>query len=143
MQVRGKGSKNRIAVVPGQALHALQDYLAVRGLGSIQEAPPGAPLLASSLDPMEPIGYQALYEHVKGWLVKAVQASSLPANERERLARAMTHWLRHTFGTRAIARQVPLDVIQAQMGHVSIQTTTAIDGRAPIQRRVDELGKAF
>jgi len=46
MQVHGKGSKNRIA--------------AVRGLGSIQDAPPGAPLLASTLDPLAPIGYQAL-----------------------------------------------------------------------------------
>ena len=143
MQVHGKGSKNRIAAVPGQALHALQDYLLFRGLGSIQEAPPAAPLLASALDPMAPVGYQALYEHVKGWLTRAVRASSLPAKERDRLAGATTHWLRHTFGTRAIARQVPLDVIQAQMGHASIQTTTAIYGRAPIKRRVDELGKAF
>ncbi|RZI71759.1 MAG: integrase, partial [Pseudomonas sp.] len=63
--------------------------------------------------------------------------------ERAKLAGATTHWLRHTFGTRAIARNVPLDVIQAQMGHASIQTTTAIYGRAPIKRRVDELGKAF
>ena len=143
MQVRGKGSKNRMAAVPGQALAALQEYLVVRGLGSIQAAPPTAPLLASALDPMAPVGYQALYEHVKGWLAKAVRASSLPANERDRLAGATTHWLRHTFGTRAIAREVPLDVIQAQMGHASIQTTTAIYGRAPIRRRVDELGKAF
>ena len=143
MQVHGKGSKNRLAAVPGQALHALQDYLLVRGLGSIQAAPPDAPLLASAVDPMAPIGYQALYEHVRGWLAKAVRASSLPTNERERLLGATTHWLRHTFGTRAIAREVPLDVIQAQMGHASIQTTTAIYGRAPIKRRVDELGKAF
>ncbi|MFZ3141259.1 tyrosine-type recombinase/integrase [Polaromonas sp.] len=143
MQVHGKGSKNRIAAVPGQALAALQEYLLVRGLGSIQEAPPDAPLLASTNDPMAPIGYQALYEHVKGWLARALRASNLPANERERLEGATTHWLRHTFGTRAISRQVPLDVIQAQMGHASIQTTTAIYGRAPIRRRVDELGKAF
>ena len=143
MQVHGKGAKNRLAAVPGQALHALQDYLLERGLGSLQAAPPTAPLLASAVDPMEPVGYQAVYEHVRGWLTRAVRASSLPANERERLAGATTHWLRHTFGTRAIAREVPLDVIQAQMGHASIQTTTAIYGRAPIQRRVDELGKAF
>ena len=143
MQVHGKGSKNRLAAVPGQALHALQKYLAVRGLGSIQAAPPAAPLLASAVAPMAPVGYQALYEHVKGWLAKAVRASSLPTNERDRLTGATTHWLRHTFGTRAIAREVPLDVIQAQMGHASIQTTTAIYGRAPIKRRVDELGKAF
>jgi len=143
MQVRGKGAKNRIAAVPGQGLHALQEYLAARGLESIQAAPPEAPLIASTQDPMQPVGYQALYEHVKGWLSRSVRASNLPANERERLSGATTHWLRHTFGTRAIARQVPLDVIQAQMGHASIQTTTAIYGRAPIKRRVDELGKAF
>ena len=48
MQVRGKVSKNRIAAVPGQALAALQDYLAVRGLSLVQEAPLTAPLLACS-----------------------------------------------------------------------------------------------
>ncbi|MDD2609882.1 MAG: site-specific integrase [Giesbergeria sp.] len=51
---------------------------------------------------------------------KAVVAATLPEKERFRLAKASTHWLRHTFGTRAVAKQVPLDVIQAQMGHSSI-----------------------
>ena len=60
-----------------------------------------------------------------------------------RLRKASTHWLRHTFGTRAIAKEVPLDVIQAQMGHASIQTTTAIYGRAPMRRRIDEMDRAF
>ena len=143
MQIHGKGAKNRVAVVPGQAFAALQEYLDMRGIGRIETAPPYAPLVASAMDPMERVGYQALYEHVRSWVSKAVNASNLPANERAQLAGASTHWLRHTFGTRAIARDVPLDVIQAQMGHASIQTTTAIYGRAPIKRRVDELGKAF
>ena len=143
MQIHGKGAKNRLAAVPGQAFLALQEYLNGRGLGGIETAPPNAPLLASTRDPMEPVGYQALYEHVKSWLSKAISASALPFNERMKLTGASTHWLRHTFGTRAIAREVPLDVIQAQMGHASIQTTTSIYGRAPIKRRVDELGKAF
>lgn len=143
MQVHGKGSKNRIAAIPGQAFEALQDYLEARHLGGIETAPPTAPLLASALDPMEPVGYQALYEHVKGWIAKAVAASALPSNERSRLAGATTHWLRHTFGTRAVAREVPLDVIQAQMGHASIQTTMGIYGRAPMKRRAEELAKAF
>ena len=143
MQVHGKGSKNRIAAIPRQAFEALQDYLESRHLGGIESAPPAAPLLASALDPMEPVGYQALYEHVKGWISKAVAATSLPSNERSRLAGATTHWLRHTFGTRAVAREVPLDVIQAQMGHASIQTTMGIYGRAPIKRRAEELAKAF
>ncbi len=143
MQVHGKGSKNRIAAIPGQAFEALQDYLEARHLGGIETAPPTAPLLASALDPMEPVGYQALYEHVKGWIAKAVAASALPSNERSRLAGATTHWLRHTFGTRAVAREVPLDVIQVQMGHASIQTTMGIYGRAPMKRRAEELAKAF
>ena len=38
---------------------------------------------------------------------------------------------------------VPLDVIQAHVRHVSIQTKTAIYGSAPTNRMIDELGKAF
>jgi site-specific recombinase XerD len=143
MQVAGKGSKNRVVAVPPQAFAALQRYLEERGIGTLESAPAAAPLLASALDPMESIGYQALYETVRSWISRAVSASRLPSKDRLHLARASTHWLRHTFGTRAIARDVPLDVIQAQMGHASIQTTTSIYGRAPMQRRADELKKAF
>jgi integrase len=72
-----------------------------------------------------------------------MRQSALPYAESANIAKASTHWLRHTFGTRAIARGVPLDVIQAQMGHASIQTTTAIYGRAPLKRRSNEMEKAF
>jgi len=143
MQVQGKGSKNRIAALPASALEALNTYLMARGLGDITQAPPAAPILASLADPMATVGYQALYTHVKSWLRKAIQSADLPSAERIRMSQASTHWLRHTFGTQAIAKEVPLDVIQAQMGHASIQTTTSIYGRAPIRRRIDELGKAF
>ena len=143
MQVLGKGAKSRIVALPGQAFDAMQTYLEQRGLGGIETAPPEAPLLASTANAMHPIGYQSLYEHVRSWLTKSVAQAELPAHERNRLNRVSTHWLRHTFGTRAVARQVPLDVIQAQMGHSSIQTTISIYGRAPLQRRAEELCKAF
>ena len=143
MQVLGKGAKSRIVALPGQAFEAMQTYLAQRGLGGIETAPPEAPLLASTTNPMQPIGYQSLYEHVRSWLCKSIAMAELPAHERIRLSGVSTHWLRHTFGTRAVARQVPLDVIQAQMGHSSIQTTISIYGRAPLQRRAEELCKAF
>jgi site-specific recombinase XerD len=57
IQVHGKGARNRIAAIPGQALDALQTYLAHRGLGSLESAPPEAPLLASTADAMTAIGY--------------------------------------------------------------------------------------
>ncbi|MDB5886467.1 MAG: phage integrase family protein [Polaromonas sp.] len=138
-----KGRKTGRRPCPDRRWGALQDYLISRGLGSVQTAPPVAPLLAATRDPMAPLGYQALYEHVKGWLARAMRALNLPSSERVRLAGATAHWLHHIFGTRAIAREVPPNVIQAQMGHASIQTTTAIYGRAPIRRRVNALDKAF
>lgn len=143
MQVHGKGSRNRIVAIPPAALSALNAYLSARGLVDITQATPDAPVLASLNDPAQALGYQALYEHVKSWLSKAIDAAELPASERYRMSQASTHWLRHTFGTRAIAKDVPLDVIQAQMGHASIQTTTAIYGRAPMRRRIDEMDRAF
>lgn len=43
--------------VPGQTFDAFQEYLDVRSVGGgIETAPPDAPLLASTLDPMVPIG---------------------------------------------------------------------------------------
>lgn len=141
LQVHGKGSKERLAALPGQAMAALDDYLVARGL-SLDDAPPEAPLVASTLDPMEPVGYTALYEHVRRWLRKAVMSSELTLKEKLRLSKASTHWLRHTFGARAVAREVPLDVIQAQMGHASV-TTTMMYGRAPLKRRAGQLGAAF
>jgi site-specific recombinase XerD len=143
LKVQGKGSKNRVCFAPQTAFNALQDYLYERGLGSLEIAPPDAPLISSALDAMSPIGYQALYKTVKSWMTKAVNASALSANERSKLAGASAHWLRHSFGTTAVKRAVPLDVIQAQMGHASIQTTMNIYGRAPIKRLADELAKAF
>lgn len=143
LRVTGKGSKTRTVFVPRPAFDALQTYLFSRGVGGIETAPSDAPLLASTHDGMTPIGYQALYLTVKRWLRKAVSASGLSLRERNVLDGASTHWLRHTFGTRAVAREVPYDVIQQQLGHASVTTTMNIYARAPLRRRAAELGKAF
>jgi site-specific recombinase XerD len=143
LQVHGKGAKNRIAAVPGQAQLWLRQYLEAKNLPWISEAPGHYPLLSSLTDPAEHVGYQSLYQHVKGWLKKAVALSQIPAHERHKISGASTHWLRHTFGTRAVAKEVPPDVIQAQLGHASIQTTMNIYGRAPLKRQSQELDKAF
>ena len=143
LQVHGKGAKNRIVHLPGQAMAALRDYLTARDIFELENANPDLPLLGNLKDPTQHLGYQALYEHVTGWLSKAVLRSALPAAEKSKLLGASTHWLRHTFGTRAVALEVPLDVIQAQLGHASIQTTMDIYGKAPIKRRAEALSVAF
>jgi site-specific recombinase XerD len=143
LQVHGKGAKNRIVHLPGQAMTALFDYLTARDIFELETVNPHLPLLANLKDPTQPLGYQALYEHVTSWLGKAVLHSTLPSSEKSKLLGASTHWLRHTFGTRAVALEVPLDVIQAQLGHASIQTTMDIYGKAPIKRRAEALSAAF
>jgi len=143
MRVLGKGSKTRTVYIPRPALDALQIYLAQRGLGGIETAPSDSPLLASAIDHVSPVSYQALYLTVKRWFAKAISASDLSLRERIDLSGATTHWLRHTFGTRAVAREVPYDVIQQQLGHASVTTTMNIYGRAPLKRRAAELGRAF
>lgn len=143
LHVSGKGSKNRFAFIPKQAFDSLQRYLRFRGFAGIDSAPAKIPLLARTTNPLEPVGYQAFYESVKVWTLKAIRASSLSEKEKAHLELASPHWLRHTFGTRSVARDVAMDAIQAQMGHASIKTTMDTYGRAPMKRRASELTKAF
>lgn len=139
--VNGKGAKNRYVFIPDQAKNALDRYLAYRCC-SIDNHPT-LPLLASIVDSNGPVGYQAFYQTVKSWTLRAIRASTLSEKEKIRLELCSPHWLRHTFGTRAVAREVPIDAIQAQMGHASIKTTMDIYGRSPMKRRATEIGKAF
>lgn len=143
LQVTGKGGKPRVVAIPPSALQALEAYILARGLGSLGEAPGDAPLLASAKEPMEPIGYQALYLTVRSWLGKAINTSALPSAERQALNGASAHWLRHTFATRAIEREVPMEVVQAQLGHANISTTMNIYAKAPLERQVQTISRAF
>jgi len=143
LQVMGKGGKPRVVAVPPAAVQALEAYLHARGLGGLAEAPGDAHLLASTQDPMAPIGYQALYLTVRTWLGKAINTSALPSAERQALSGASAHWLRHTFATRAIEREVPMEVVQAQLGHANISTTMNIYAKAPLERQVKTIAAAF
>ena len=142
MQVHGKGSRNRVIAVPSQCVHALQDYLASRHLDWPDATPSETPLLASALDPMSPITYPALYQTVKRWLAKAIRQSALPPHEQATALRASPHWLRHTFGTRAVERHAPIEAVQRQLGHADPRTTMRY-ARTQIDRLQSEMEKAF
>lgn len=143
LRVTGKREKVRDVLLVDQAVKALDDYLLARGLEGVEYAPPGAPLLSSVEDGMTPVGYQTLYKTTRRWLERAVLFSDLAPAEKSRLAGASAHWLRHTFGTRSVALGTPFDVVQAQLGHTSINTTMSIYSRAPLARRAAELRKAW
>lgn len=142
LAVHGKGSKNRIVIVPPTGQKALLRYLASKEI-ELDDAPAEMPFLSKLEDVMEPIGYQSLYVMLKATLGRAVDAAEMPDKVKAKLRGATGHWLRHTFGTSAVAREVPLDVVQNQLGHSSITTTMNVYGKAPIKRRIEELAKAF
>jgi site-specific recombinase XerD len=142
LQVMGKGSRTRVIAVPGQAEQALAAYLHVRGLPSWDEADPTLPLLASTTDCTQGIGYQALYQTMKRWIAQCLRASELPRAERADALRASPHWLRHTFGTRALERHAPLEVVQRQLGHADPRTTMRY-AKAQLERLQTEMDQAF
>jgi integrase len=58
------------------------------------------------------------------------------------LANTSAHAFRHTFGTRAVAREMPTDVVQAILGHASLQTTS-IYVRAERRRMLDAAARYY
>jgi integrase len=58
------------------------------------------------------------------------------------LLETSAHAFRHTFGTRAVARDMPIDVVQRVLGHASLQTTS-IYVRAERQRMLDAAAQYY
>jgi integrase len=59
-----------------------------------------------------------------------------------KLLATSAHAFRHTFGTRAVARDVPIDVVQRILGHASLQTTS-IYVHAERQRMLDAAAQYY
>lgn len=85
-----------------------------------------------------------LYQVIKTALKRIADDAAFDLSDAERahLRRAAPHAFRHTFGTLAVAGEVPLDVVQKVLGHASLQTTT-IYVQAEKKRSIHELGKFF
>ena len=76
-------------------------------------------------DPKAGIASSTLYGQLKTFFTECadVLARTDPKGA-QRLAAASTHWLRHTHGAHAVAAGTPLDVLQQNLGHASLDTTT-------------------
>ncbi len=143
IMVLGKRSKWREVPLPDQAVRALRAYLDVRELNTeIFENDAETPLIAK-LSLEVPLTPARIYEV----LVTAFErcAASISARDQraaERIRKASTHWLRHTYGSHSAARGVPQDVLQANLGHESL-ATTSIYVRAEKGRRHRAMQAAF
>ncbi|MGO4281183.1 MULTISPECIES: tyrosine-type recombinase/integrase [unclassified Cupriavidus] len=141
----GKGTRAREVHVPGPVIEALRDYLEARGLGrELERLHPSTPLIGRVKDDgaVGRLSVAQLDAIWKGFFAQAAQAMAAddPAGA-ARLGQASAHWLRHTFGSHAIARGVALDVVQHQLGHASL-ATTSIYVHAEDARRARELDQA-
>ena len=67
-----------------------------------------------------------LYDQIKAFFTDCANVLSRKGDHRgaERLAAASTHWLRHTHASHAIARGMPIEIAQQNLGHASLATTT-------------------
>ena len=143
LTVIGKGEKERVVPVPLEVIGELAQYLAARGLDpdpehpsncgafllghaiDIAERAPWLPQARATTDPKAGIAATTLYGQLKTFFTDCadVLARTDPKGA-QRLAAASTHWLRHTHGSHAVAAGTPLDVLQQNLGHASLDTTT-------------------
>jgi site-specific recombinase XerD len=143
IMVLGKRNKWREVPLPERAVEALRASLVMRELDPEPRAnDPETPLI-SKLSLEAPLSAARIYEIlVAGFGRCATHIWGRDKRAAERIREASTHWLRHTYGSHSAARGVPQDVLQANLGHESL-ATTSIYVRAEKARRHRAVRDAF
>lgn len=143
IMVLGKRQKWREVPLPDPAIESLRAYLARRGLNADPLANEAETPLITKLSLEEPLSAARIYEVLRwGFERCAVWVYRQDPKAAERIREASTHWLRHTYGSHSAARNVPQDVLQANLGHESL-ATTSIYVRAEKTRRHRAVRGAF
>ena len=143
LRVIGKGQKEREVPVPDGVVSEIKSYLQSRGLaqaetlgderafllGKASDAALRAPRLSGKRLPFESgdgIAATTLYDQIKAFFTACARELRGEGDEKGavRLAKASTHWLRHTHASHAIANGMPIEIAQQNLGHASLATTT-------------------
>lgn len=163
LKALGKRNKWRTVYVPARVIAAIREHWSDRGHDFEVQASPHtllSPVVIAATpssrekhlvevegqtqlsgEPFTPTGlYKVVVKLLKG-LADDSQLQ-LSFEQRTLLRQAAPHALRHTFGTQAAAKKMPIDVLQKLMGHSSIQTTS-IYVQAEKERTIDEARKFF
>jgi site-specific recombinase XerD len=138
----GKGALEREAHVSHAVIGALRRYLIARGLtAEFQRLHPATPLIGrvKADGKAGALSVEQIHAILKHFFAQAAaRLAGENSADASHFASASAHWLRHSFGHHAIAHGVALDVVQSQLGHASL-ATTSIYVRAEADRRAQEL----
>ena len=130
LSVVGKGDKLRQVPVPSRLVEELQDELEQNGLEahvrheSNQDV---AILMRLEGGLAKPWSASGLAKGIKDVLERC--AATMDIEDAKQLRKASTHWFRHTHGSHALngrpgVKGVPIQVVQNNLGHASIGTTS-------------------
>lgn len=132
LSVTGKGGRSRQVPVPAKLVKVLGDELAKHGferqIGAASNR--GIHVLARfNSNARQPASWSAsgLYRAIKTFLASA--SKGLAEADAKQLLNASSHWLRYAHASHALQgreghQAVPLQVVQNNLGHVSIGTTS-------------------
>ena len=137
LSVLGKGHRIREVPIPDSLMGLINQYLGFRGLmGGVSDPNNRDAYLIGKIDHPELRG-QPGYEAKEGISVGTLAAQlkqffndagkSLAKEQPQsgtRLRQASTHWLRHTHGSHAVASGTPIEIVQNNLGHANLATTT-------------------
>lgn len=161
LSVVGKGGKLRHVPVPVDVMSTLSAYLLSRGLDADPEHPSNVGVhllgvatdvqdLAPALVPQEGVDARrgiapnTLYDQLKRFFTDCSAVLSAQGDHKgaARLAKASTHWLRHTHASHSIAKGTRIEVQQQILGHSSLATTT-VYVKTEDKRRMKAMVTAF
>ncbi|MBK5125896.1 tyrosine-type recombinase/integrase [Burkholderia sp. R-69980] len=158
LTVTGKRRKQRTVPVSAATVRALREHWADRGHdfdAPLDSAPLIVPLVIPATGTARnkhggaveaPYSADA-FGHLVRQAIQRVTVEfgarpDVPKAQLVQLANTSAHAFRHTFGTRAVARDMPVDVVQAILGHASLQTTS-IYVRAEQQRMLEAAAQYY
>lgn len=153
LSVTGKGGHVREVPIPAHLVGVIRDYWDHRDLNpNIEAIDADTPLIgkrrkhieetAAGIKKIEtPLSASGLHQILKAFFIEAGEVLSETEPEAgKRLMSATTHWLRHTHGSHAVARQVDLPIVRDNLGHRSIATTSSYV-HADADQRYAAMGK--
>lgn len=124
--VSGKGAKVRDVPIPDKLLEELKIYRAAIGLHPpLPSSGEATPLILPITKTGHALSEKAVYLLVRQIFLNASYMARDEGNEdlANRLEKVSTHWLRHTSATLQIEAEIPLEMVQENLGHEDIQTT--------------------